>query len=322
MGWVQQVDRGVVGHHEGMDTESLQAQVRDAYEHGPEAVSALVATLLSAVVSQVAALSTRVQALEGENATLRARLGTTSHNSGKPPSSDGPEVKPHPRSQRQATGRRPGGQRGHTGHSVQLTETPDAVQVHAPACCGGCGQSLADVPPRRTERRQVIDLPPITPWVVEHQAQTVCCPSCGTQTTGEFPTAVRAPVQDGPGVATLAVYLTQEQLLPLARTTAVLAEVFGCPLSEGTLERAVADGHARLAETEAAIKGGVTAAAVAHFDETGVNVGGTTSWLHTWRARRARPSTPSTRVRCGICCQAPAPVSTRSFSSQVGGREG
>ncbi len=269
-----------MGHHEGMDTERLQTQVQDAYDHGPDAVSALVATLLSAVVSQVTTLSARVQALEEENAALRARLGTTSHNSGKPPSSDGPEVKPHPRSQRPVTGRRPGGQRGHTGHSVQLRDTPDAVQVHAPVCCGGCGQSLAGVSPQRTERRQVIDLPPIRPQVVEHQAQTVCCPGCGAQTTGEFPAAVGAPVQYGPGVATLAVYLTQEQLLPLARTCAVLAEVFGCPLSEGTVERAVADCHARLAETEAAIKEGVTAAAVAHFDETGVNVGRTLSWLH------------------------------------------
>jgi len=53
-------------------------------------------------------------------------------------------------------------------------------------------------------------------------------------------------------------------LLPLARATAVLAEVFGRPLSEGTVERAVADCHARLAATDAAIKEGVTAAAVAH----------------------------------------------------------
>ncbi len=53
-------------------------------------------------------------------------------------------------------------------------------------------------------------------------------------------------------------------MLPLARATAVLAEVFGRPLSEGTVERAVADCHARLAATDAAIKEGVTAAAVAH----------------------------------------------------------
>ncbi len=123
-----------MGRHEDRDTERLGAQVRDAYEHGPEAVS------------QVATLSAWVQALEEENAALRARLGTTSHNSGKPPSSDGPEVKPHPQSQRPATGRRRGGQRGHTGHSVQLTDTPDAVQVHAPALWGlraECGRRAA-----------------------------------------------------------------------------------------------------------------------------------------------------------------------------------
>jgi len=69
-------------------------------------------------------------------------------------------------------------------------------------------------------------------------------------------------------------------LLPLGRTAAVLAEVFGCPIAEGTVERAVADCHDRLATAEAAIKQGVTAAAVAHFDETGVNINGTTAWLH------------------------------------------
>lgn len=87
-------------------------------------------------------------------------------------------------------------------------------------------------------------------------------------------------MQYGPGVATLAVYLTQEQLLPLARTSAVLAEVFGCPVSQGTLEHAVAICHERLAAAEAAIKQGVTMAQVAHVDETGVNIGGTTAWLH------------------------------------------
>ncbi len=81
-------------------------------------------------------------------------------------------------------------------------------------------------------------------------------------------------------MATLAVYLTQEQLLPLARTSAVLAEVCGCPVTQRTLERAVADCHERLAVAEAATKQGVTAAEVAHVDETGVNIGGTTAWLH------------------------------------------
>lgn len=258
----------------------MRVQMLDAYEQGPEAVVALVITLMSEVATQVETLSARVKALEDENAALRATLATTSRNSGKPPSSDGPGVTPHPKSQRLPSGRQPGGQPGHTGHSLRLVDAPDEVQVHAPSRCQGCGQSLEDVPALRWERRQVIDLPPLRARIIEHQATTTCCPGCGTATSGAFPPGVAAPVQYGPGVATLAVYLTQEQLLPLARTSAVLAEVFGCPVAEATLERAVADCHARLAAAEAAIKRGVTAAAVAHFDETGVNMSGTTSWLH------------------------------------------
>lgn len=263
-----------------MDTETLRARVLDASQQGPEAVVTLVATLLSEVAVHVETLTARVTALEEENAALRAKLATNSHNSGKPPSSDGPGVKPQPKSQRPVTGRPPGGQPGHVGHTLRLVDMPDAVQVHGPACCAGCGQSLAGVPAQRIERRQVVDLPPIKAWVVEHQAQIKSCPACGCATSGAFPAGVGAPVQYGPGILTLAVYLNQEQLLPLARTSQVLAEVCGCPVAEGTVERAVADCHAQLAGVEEAIKQAVTTAPVAHFDETGINLRGTTAWLH------------------------------------------
>jgi len=274
-------------HYKDMDTENLRGQVVDAYEQGADAVVALVVILMGELAAQLETMSARVTSVEGENATLRtenaalrATLGTNSHNSGKPPSSDGPGIKPHPKSQRVVSGRKPGGQPGHDGHTLALVDTPDAVQVHAPSHCQGCGQSLDDVAALRRERRQVVDIPPVRARVIAHQAVTRCCPRCGAETSGAFPPDVAAPVQYGPGVATLAVYLTQEQLLPLARTSAVRAEVCGCPVSERTVERAVADCHERLAAVEAAIKQGVTDAAVAHFDETGVNIGGQTAWLH------------------------------------------
>src|SRR5579859_2127388 len=270
-----------------MDTESMRDQALEAYHQGSAAVVELVVTLTSVLAAQVETVTAHVTALEGEiatlrteNAALRARLDTNSRNSGKPPSSDGPGVTPHPQSLRTRSGRPPGGQPGHPGHTVRLVEEADAVEVHAPARCAGCGRSLESVPARQTERRQVVDIPPIKAWIIEHQAQTKCCPGCGVETSGAFPPEVAAPVQYGPGVATLAVYLTQEQLLPLGRTSAVLAEVFGCPVAEATVERAVAACYAQLAATEAAIKQSVTAAEVAHFDETGVNLSGTTAWLH------------------------------------------
>jgi len=91
--------------------------VVDAYEQGADAVVALVVILLGELAAQRETMSARVTSVEGENATLRtenaalrATRGTNSHNSGKPPSSDGPGLKPHPQSQREVSGRKPGGQ--------------------------------------------------------------------------------------------------------------------------------------------------------------------------------------------------------------------
>ena len=232
-----------------------------------------VLALLAALQLQNAELAARVQA-------LAAQLAIDSHNSRQPPAADRPGSKPHPQSLRTRSGRKPGGQPGHPGSTLALVETPDAVHVHAPAQCAHCGRRLAAVVALRRARRQVVDLPAVRVQVTEHQAETKCCPDCGTATSGQFPAGVTAPAHYGPGVATLAVYLTQAQLLPLARTGAVLAEVFGCPLSERTLEQAVGACQAQLAEPEAAIKQGIVAAGVAHYDETGLNLQGKSAWLH------------------------------------------
>ncbi len=266
--------------HDSVDTQSIRDGVLEAYQRGPDAVVELVIKLVAGLAAQVESLSGRVAALEAENATLRTRLGTNSRNSSKPPSSDGPGVKPHPKSQRALTGRKPGGQPGHVGHALRLVDDPDDVQVHAPTHCKACGQSLEQVSASRRERRQVVDIPPIKARVIEHQVETKCCPSCGIETSGEFPEGVEAPVQYGPGVATVAVYLNQEQLLPEERTCEVLSDLFGCPISEGTLEKAVEECYEQLAETEAAIKREIEGARVAHFDETGVNIAAKTHWLH------------------------------------------
>lgn len=275
------------GHHGGVERERLREETVTAYRQGADAVVELVEQLVGTLAEQVESVAARVTVLETENAALRAenrelrgRLGTDSHNSSKPPSSDGPGSKPHPKSSRVASGRKPGGQPGHVGHTLQQVETPDMIAVHPPIDCRGCGESLEQASVIRRERRQVMDLPPVRLQVTEHQAETRRCGSCGVETSGQFPVGVEAPVQYGARVAPLAVYLNQEQLLPEERTCRVLAEVFGCPISEATLERAVGTCHAALAEVEAAIKQGVTEAGVAHFDETGARLGGKRFWLH------------------------------------------
>jgi transposase len=274
-----------------MDSPTLREQALAAYALGPDAVVVLVERLVAGFGEQIEGVTARLVAVETENAALRnevqelrGRLVKDSHNSSKPPSSDGAGTpagpKRVPKSLRVVSGRRPGGQPGHPGHTLALVDHPDEVRVHQPAACTGCGHDLTLAPVLRTERRQVIDLPVVRAQVVEHQAETRGCPGCGQATTALFPADVLAPIQYGSGVATLAVYLHQEQLLPVERTGRVLDEVFGCPISGGTLERMVARCADAVAGIVAAIKQAVIVAPIVHVDETGLSLNGKMAWLH------------------------------------------
>ena len=128
------------------------------------------------------------------------------------------------------------------------------------------------------ERRQVFDLPPLKLLVTEHRVQKKTCQACGTCNKASFPEKVTQPVQYGPEVQALAVYLNQYQLLPCDRLRELFADLFGQPISEGTLLAANQVCSEALTDTEQAIKQGLLSTAVIHCDETGSRVAGET-WL-------------------------------------------
>lgn len=229
-----------------------------------------------------AALRAQVQQLVGEVEQLRGQLAKDSHNSSKPPSSDGLARKT--KSLRKPSGKRPGGQPGHHGQQVRLVETPDAVVVHRPARCGDCQQMLPDDAPTWIERRQVHELPPVRLQVTEHQIAHVRCPACGATAAAQAPAGVSAPRQYGPRLRAVATYLVQQQFVPYARTRDLLADLFGAALSVGTLVNLVRQGAEQLQPVAEAIKGALRAAAALHHDETGLRVAGAAGaglqWTH------------------------------------------
>jgi transposase len=166
-------------------------------------------------------------------AEVEGRLTKESHNSSKPPASDGLRRKPH--SQRKQSDKKSGGQHGHTGHSLQMVEQPDRIVSHRPRKCLHCHEPLEAVAGRVIERRQVHDLPVWRVQVSEHRVEEVLCPRCQGESRGTFPAEVSAPAQYGPGIRALAVYLHQYPLVPLQRTCEMLSELCGCLVSEGTL---------------------------------------------------------------------------------------
>src|SRR4051794_13705396 len=123
--------------------------------------------------------------------------------------------------------------------------------------------------------RPVFDLPEPRPLsVTEHRAHTCRCGHCGRLTRADFPDEVTAPVQYGPRIAAVVVYLLHYQLLPEDRLAEAMADLFGVRLVAATIarmSRACAGRAQGFADTVGAL---VKAAAVKHLDETGLRVGG------------------------------------------------
>jgi transposase len=211
-----------------------------------------------------------------------AAVTRDSHNSSLPPALDPPAAKAanairRTRSLRRPSGRLPG---AHPGHTRPRVEQPDRVVTHAPALCRGCGASLSGGYIVKCESRQVIDIPPVRPWVVEHRALTKRCRSCDEVMKGRFPKDVKAAMQYGLGLRARAVYLTNYQLLPYRRAAEVLKDFFSCPISPGSLRRITAECAAGALLTEVEIKDRLKRAEVIHMDETGLRVEGKGGFVH------------------------------------------
>src|SRR5260370_26593066 len=137
-------------------------------------LKALVAELLP-LKEQLAQANARIKELEDT-------LARDSRTSSKPPSSDG--LARLPRHSRRPSGKRPGGQAGHPGHTLTMVEPPDEVVRHRPEVCSQCGEDLSAVPGSLAERRQVLDVPQMHLLAQEHQIEAICCRTCHTISRG------------------------------------------------------------------------------------------------------------------------------------------
>lgn len=210
---------------------------------------------------------------------LEAQRATDSHNSSKPPSTDGYH-KPAPKSSRKKTGRKPGGQKGHPGSTLGLSENPDRLIPHPVTTCLQCGLDISTLP-AEMERRQVIDIPPLHLEVVEHRFESKVCPHCHAVTTShQDAPEVTAAAQYGPRIKAFGVYLKTYQLLPFKRSAELIRTLFGGTLCEGTLANMVKGVSGTLDASLAVISDILTNAKVAHFDETGSSVQGKLHWFH------------------------------------------
>ena len=224
-----------------------------------------------------------LEAVQKLNRELKALLNQDSTNSNWPSSRDKSRTKrqKRTRSLRKKSGKKAGGQKGHEGRTLEFSEKPDVVKTHRPTHCAHC-QASFDAKQRHAaiDKRQVYDLPPLDLIVTEHQVETLICEHCGKMTMGTFPEEVKAPVQYGPRVQQLAVYLRTEQFIPYKRSQQLISDLFGVQISTGTLQNMLKTASKRLKTAVDSIKTGLIVSKVGHFDESGFYVRGKRHWLH------------------------------------------
>jgi transposase len=236
-------------------------------------------------------LQREIATLNEENKTLREALEEArdlsdryraicekdSTTSSKPPSTDAFK-KPKVYSTRRKSGRKPGGQRGHAGHTLRLFANPTTVIERRPPeqCdCGGkvaCGESY-------TAKQQVDIL--VVPVIAEERVYSGSCAQCGRKHSGVFSDEYVNPVQYGAGIKAMVASLNAYGNVTNHKVAEFLKSVTGglIRISDGTVVNTLHELSAELEETIAVIKARLIAGKILYADETGCRVNGSLDWM-------------------------------------------
>jgi transposase len=226
-----------------------------------------------AVVDLILQLVDRIEKLEGQ-------LKKNSHNSSKPPSSDGLKKKKRTRSQRKRSGKKSGGQKGHKGKTLEQSDKPDETIHLSVKRCSCCEELLENHEPKYHEKRQVFEIPRLSPLITEYQAEIKDCHRCGVENKADFPEGVTHPVQYGNYLKGVVTYFRYYQLIPLERSREIFEDIFSIPLCEGTIVNTSKKCAVSLGGFYEWIIEKLRHSRVVNFDETGINIGGKLHWLH------------------------------------------
>ena len=249
--------------------EQLNAQTELLKQQADEL--ARQSELLAKQSAQIKALLQKIDELTGGP--------KDSHNSSKPPSSDGYAKKPAPKSLRKSTGKKQGGQPGHKGSGMKIEREPDEVIQHYPVtckCCPNRDKCSAVIAERRYEYDIVIE-----PKLYEHQQMKCVCPTMGgTELVGAFPAHIKGTKQYGVNITALASALSTVCMVSIDRIHRLLQGVFGAQISPGTIRTMLDRLTDATTDANAFIKEKVKQLPLAHVDETGWRVAGALHWMH------------------------------------------
>ncbi len=223
-------------------------------------------------------LVTLVKELKAQVEELSERLGKSSRNSSRPPSSDSSYQRSRRRKPK-PTGRKKGAQFGHTKHSREIlpVDCVDKVQRYFPHGQCHCGGQIA-MNSEPTIRHQVFDLPMPKYSVIEHQIYSGKCQTCQNLFQADLPSSVPSG-QMGPGLISWIVLMSGQFHLSIRKIQQLLAEQWQLNFSIGAISEAQGKANIWLVEHYKDIGEDIRSSKIAHADETTHWSFGERAWL-------------------------------------------
>jgi transposase len=205
--------------------------------------------------------------------SLLAKIGVNSGNSSKPPSQD--LNRKRRTSKAKGRKRKPGGQNGHKGCFLKQSENPNQIEeilIDRKSLPTGTYRH------ERFETRQVFEVE-ISTIVTEYRAEVLVNEN-GDEFVADFPEGVTEPAQYGYSVKATSVYMSQFQLIPLARVQDHFNDQLGLPLSKGSVSNWNLLAYNKLEWFEEWARQKLIESVCNHADETGIHVAVKQIWLH------------------------------------------
>lgn len=219
-----------------------------------------------------------IEQLDRRVTELENRARKNSQNSSKPPSADGLKkgaAQPRVRGQNPS-----GGQKGHAGKTLTMTDFPDVVEILLPqAQTCRCGLALNPLDATLKQRRQQVEIPKPKAIVTEYRQLAITC-DCGVEHLGQFPPSVTPNISYGPRLKAYATGLVNGHFVSLERVSEIIFDQYAIKPSSGSIQKWNEQLGECLRPDYDTIAGHIAQSPVANFDESGMRVDGQLHWLH------------------------------------------
>ena len=249
-------------------------QLAQKWEKQAALVPELKATIKN-LMQQIAAAENENEKIKEQLAALRDHVKKDSKTSDQPPSTN---IFKKPVSTKTKSGKKPGGQPGHPGHTLHQFPNPTEIVERRPDETCGCGGAVRLLDGHTS--KQVVDIE-VTLKVTEERAGFGYCEKCGKRYDGTFSKDYVNPANYGKDLKALVAFLNTRMNLPVNKVTELLRVLTDSRLrlSDGSVVNIVDELAQKSATTVEVIKEDLIRCGLLLADETGCRINGSLEWF-------------------------------------------